>query len=730
MGKRLPKTLADYVAIAISPALIMVLVGSLVFFLAALFYQGGYPARLNIVLGLFVFGSVLIARISIEQGRTRAAPFALALGAAVAFALFRFVEYSGAIPPGLSMFVNLALMAVVWWSADKLTHDCTVIDEGKKASSEGLMQSIGLDEEPSREQSRKSTSGGANPNSEPLTGTSQRSPAHDQPRSWWERNVDRKGRPHSPGLWVVYFSLAALPIFGFGQGLITADDVGTRRWTFWLFCAYLAAGLGLLVSTSFLGLRRYLRQRRVEMPTSMAGWWLVTGSLLVLALLVVTALLPRPGAEFEISSLTLKATSPIKNPSRFGFGGEGVETKNSGQAKSNSRRKPDENSPVVPGGRNITDQQGNQAGEENSSSGGEQSGGNTQSNSGNQESNSQQSGDRQQSGNQQSDSQSSNSRTSSRNQQQDNQSSDQNSDGQNSGQRDSQGDQSSSRQSSDNQERNDSKSTNSQRQSDSGENSSTDLSGNEQGGGSDDDQQGRGRQDGGQQSSSGANPRVDQAEQSSSGNSGRGSSFEGDSASVSAPEMESSSWFSDVDWVTTGVKWMIYLIVAMVILFVVVRYWREILRGFAEFFANIRTFLARLFGGAASAKAKATAVEAPQPSGPPPRPFSTYADPFTSGMADQVPPKELVRYSFEAFEAWARDHGRPRGEEETPHEFAYNIGRSSRKVAKHARNLADLYDRAAYAPAGVTQEKALTLAGLWRRLRGANSRSSTDTGNE
>jgi hypothetical protein len=40
-------TLADYIIIAISPALIMALVGSLVFFLLELFYQGQYQARLQ-----------------------------------------------------------------------------------------------------------------------------------------------------------------------------------------------------------------------------------------------------------------------------------------------------------------------------------------------------------------------------------------------------------------------------------------------------------------------------------------------------------------------------------------------------------------------------------------------------------------------------------------------------------------------------------------------------------
>ena len=64
------QTLADYVAMAISPALIMGLVGSLVFFLLEVFYPGTgeYKDRLQWILFFFVFGAVLVGRISLTQG--------------------------------------------------------------------------------------------------------------------------------------------------------------------------------------------------------------------------------------------------------------------------------------------------------------------------------------------------------------------------------------------------------------------------------------------------------------------------------------------------------------------------------------------------------------------------------------------------------------------------------------------------------------------------------------
>ena len=47
MSRRLLPTLADYVVIAINPALIMGLIGSLVYFLLEVFYAGQYPERLQ-----------------------------------------------------------------------------------------------------------------------------------------------------------------------------------------------------------------------------------------------------------------------------------------------------------------------------------------------------------------------------------------------------------------------------------------------------------------------------------------------------------------------------------------------------------------------------------------------------------------------------------------------------------------------------------------------------------
>src|SRR5262249_45717307 len=116
----------------------------------------------------------------------------------------------------------------------------------------------------------------------------------------YRRYREKQGRKRTLGVWVVYFSLAALPLFGLGQSLIPLTAPGRRQFAFWLLMVYVACGLSLLMTTSFLGLRRYLRQKNLQMPAAMTGTWLTAGGGLVLALLLVGALLPRPYSEYPL----------------------------------------------------------------------------------------------------------------------------------------------------------------------------------------------------------------------------------------------------------------------------------------------------------------------------------------------------------------------------------------------------------------------------------------------
>jgi hypothetical protein len=337
------KTLADIVVIAISPGLIMALVGSLVFFLAEVLYVGQYQGSLLWILFFFVFGAVLVARISIEYDAGRATLYGLILGGLAWIGMFRYVEYpAGTFAADFGWAINLGLLAVIWWSSHKLTWDCTMIDDAQDASGTGLMQAAGL--EGDADSSKPKPKRGKKKDSDLA--------------AWWRRyqqyREEQKARPQAPGVWVVYFSLAALPLYGLGQSLIPPADQERRRYVFWLMSVYVASGLGLLLTTCFLGLRRYLRQKKVQMPAAMTGVWLTLGAALILGFLVVGTFLPRPAAEYALIELPWRAGSKERDASRFAKRGD--ETgKDEGRRGGKEKQGDDAQGKDKPGGKDQSD---------------------------------------------------------------------------------------------------------------------------------------------------------------------------------------------------------------------------------------------------------------------------------------------------------------------------------------------------------------------------------------
>jgi hypothetical protein len=98
------------------------------------------------------------------------------------------------------------------------------------------------------------------------------------------------------------------------------------------------------------------------------------------------------------------------------------------------------------------------------------------------------------------------------------------------------------------------------------------------------------------------------------------------------------------------------------------------------------------------------------------KPFSEFADPFASGLAGRWTGEELLTYSFEALEAWAREQGLSRRDQETPLEFSRRLGASLAGVSADAEQLAGLYCQVAYAHASLSPQGALQVRQFWRSL--------------
>ncbi len=648
MVRRLPQTLADYLVIAISPALIMALVGSLMFFLLRVFYQGQYNERLHWVMACFVFAAVLIARISIEEGFERAAPFGAALAILVGIAANRFMEYRGDWVDNFGWVINFGIIGLVWWCIHQLTWDCTVIDEDQDASGEGLMQVVGL--ERAADSNDESS---AQPATEETEGTTSR----EVPASFWQRYAKQERRPHTPGVWVVYFSLAALPIFGIGQWFIPVSDVAGRRHVFWLLGVYVASGLALLVTTSFLGLRRYLRQRRIEMPTSMANLWLATGGAIIAVLLVAAALLPRPSAEYAISQLPFTVGSPEQEASDAApierNGTQDDDSQASGQADPNA----DPNQEPTASG------EGSKSGGEGS---GEKSGGEGKS-----------------------------------------------SDSKAGGSQDKSG----------------KASAKGSEQQDGGESQSKGENAEQAGDHSQPQQNDKQKSGDGKQreTKSGKNPlenmkkfrelerelaaKYEDKPRDEESKDEQEQANEAEASEVDSPEIPPIE--PPLGWLATILQYIFYGVVILGTIFAVWYYRREIIAGIRNFLQELAEWWRSLWGGKQIA---AVAAEGPLEIRVPPPAFATFANPFASGTAGRMSPEELVRYSFSAFEAWSGEHGCPHEPDQTPHELVREVARLNAHIAADARNLAELYARAAFARGQLPANASAQLESLWRQM--------------
>jgi hypothetical protein len=279
---------ADFLAAAISPALIMILVGSLVFFLLELMYGGPYADRLRWTMFWFVFAMVLISRISVEEGFGKASIYGVALAWATAMWIFRFVDF---------VFGVFAFLAFIWWCASKLVWDVTVIPDDEDSSGEGLMAVAGFAIPGEGEAKLQAT----------LT-------------PWWKtlfRNEsERAGLPHAPGLWIVYFSMIALPFFGLGYALIPASHAAQRASCFHFAWSFAVSAMGLLLISSFLGLRRYLRRRYLTMPLALTRKWFQSGITITLMILVGALFLPRPEGAYQLNGALQAIGSPRQRASQ------------------------------------------------------------------------------------------------------------------------------------------------------------------------------------------------------------------------------------------------------------------------------------------------------------------------------------------------------------------------------------------------------------------------------
>ena len=342
--KRVEKTILDYLVAALNPLLIMLLVGSLVFFLIQVFYRGEMAGGIRWMMFWFVLAIVLVSRIGIEQSPTHAGVYGAGLAAAAGLFL---------IQTHPAFLLGIICLAVIWWSAHQLVQDCALIDETEDSTHQGLLQKT----------TKKTAKKPQAISSQPWKNLAGEKAARIRKRKSKSRPTNEKKDKQSsrpPGRRVLYFSLAALPLFGLGQWFAEARNAGAGQSGFPLLVAYFAAACGLLLSTSFLGMRRYLRQRSIKMPGNIAGSWMIFGAGIGGSVLLLAVFAPRPGAgaawmEFsgKIDSFIQNASEAAMrfNPAGIGKGREGSDLIAARNAVQNAEtpRSPNADSPSQSG---------------------------------------------------------------------------------------------------------------------------------------------------------------------------------------------------------------------------------------------------------------------------------------------------------------------------------------------------------------------------------------------
>ncbi len=717
---------ADFMLVALTPALIIGMISSVAMFVFMLGYHGPYVARSYVIMFLFVVAAVLIARISMEQGKEYASIFA----APLAIVMF--------LATGFSVW-GLLCCAVVWWVAHQVTWNCTWLKKADEDRGTGLLQELGIDRERMVDD-------------EPVQEEESPEPVADQQGwvAWWRKQIRKSHDERPPGVTVIYFACLALPVFGIGHWFLPQhlETMALR-----MALLYLGCSIGLLMTTSFLGLRRYLERRRVAMPGEVAWAWLIGGTLLTVLFLGLCLLLPRPRTGARSTPLFSFGSFSFRRWDDLAWGRDGESDPNAGRSgkapRSDDHEAAQRGKAVRQNGPGSTGRQkrgtpGNQSGGEagrHSGSRGPQGKGRPQTDSGDSQRPGKSGSGRSKgkpspgSGRHQSGMKKGQAGKKAMTNGQSTRKASGAKMGRKGGKSGQPGDskqpatQTGRGRPLDRQQQNDATEPQGRRQRSAHGKTQPDR-----------DTSNKGTQRAG-------SPRVDRAksadhkpvreqqdqqrpsaQSNSSRSPQRSASTPRSTPPDDAPRSSSRSPLSLLLGLMTGiVRLLSLLLLAAVAGYLIWRFRHELLSGLRQLWNDILAFWAKWFDrsdkpGPAESDPTTEKVE-PTPQ----RRFADYPNPFRTKAVEAWEPEEIVRYTFEAVEAWGRERGWVRLEDATAMEYMRQLGMKVPALRREFRALGKLYGQAAYAPGSLTPMQASDLHSLWERLERSASTSSAES---
>ncbi|MCX8065969.1 MAG: DUF4129 domain-containing protein [Candidatus Hydrogenedentes bacterium] len=303
-------TLTDYLIVIINPALILLMVWSIVFFLLDVryVYTEVHDPYLRLVGFFFVLGVVALNRLFAREGVENGILYGS--GLAIAIALYTVISTTmygmGSVvknfmntSPGMATFFNLSVVIFLWWLTNRITYECC-IDENSQSGDVGILTSI------SKNVVRKETKPKKKSKDNFVDYLFYEFEAVDPAELGLKEEGSLKeltlgtmgfGKRLSSvpaGISVIFFSIPVMMIFSLGLRILVngGEEMVKAGWFYTVLFVFSA--ILLLCTTSLGGLREYFKARKVPIPSSIGVTWISGGFLILVVSMTLSAYLPFP----------------------------------------------------------------------------------------------------------------------------------------------------------------------------------------------------------------------------------------------------------------------------------------------------------------------------------------------------------------------------------------------------------------------------------------------------
>ena len=238
----------------------------------SVFISGG-EGRLRQAALFFAMGIIMVQRLRPEHGKETSRNYGCALGATITlFAFYHAQAFQFGVHPFLVFLVNEVLFLILMWVGFTITEACSVDVKGGQTASAGsgiLYRLPGLGKAKTKEEEEYEET--------------------EEDKKWMERLPSRH-----PGRVILYFSLFAIPAFGFGLFLFDPDEPGVRLRMGALLFIYLFCAFSLLALSSLRQLGAYFEERDVTLPEMIGLTWMSIAFVVIAVVLLVALYLPQP----------------------------------------------------------------------------------------------------------------------------------------------------------------------------------------------------------------------------------------------------------------------------------------------------------------------------------------------------------------------------------------------------------------------------------------------------